>query len=496
MSSTHSDGPLVARERQLQELWRQVAGSAETGLRVAVVRGPAGIGKTRLLQAFAERARASGAAVIAGRSPHLGGHPHAALSDVLGAYVRTGGAAAAQVRRAGDALVGLVPALAAFDPRPPGAPDVVSVVQATFRLVRQVTERRPLVVIVDDAHLADADSCEVLATLQRHAADLPWTLALGWRDPADTRPAARELLELLRRDREVVDIELAPLDGDDAAAFIAALLGDGLPARSLVEMLQARAAGNPYYLEEMVRWARARDAVRRTGLQWMPVAGLEQELPPSLEAALRERTRGLAPAARQLLEWLVVAGAPVGFPLLAGVTGMPAAALADALDDLRRAGLVAEHGGRRAEYTVHHPLLREWCSARWARRVVGSPTAPWPGRSATAARRWGASPPTSSRAPSPATPRPPPRRWRRARRRRHRCTTPTRCAGTKRCCSSSSRATRGCGCAPSTASASSPPTPAAPTSASPRSTSCSPAPPRATGCAAPPSGGGWRPCGW
>ncbi|HEX3605206.1 MAG TPA: AAA family ATPase [Candidatus Dormibacteraeota bacterium] len=359
MSSTHSDGPLVARERQLQELWRQVAGSAETGLRVAVVRGPAGIGKTRLLQAFEDRARASGAAVIAGRSPHLGGHPHAALSDVLGAYVRTGGAAAAQVRRAGDALVGLVPALAAFDPRPPGAPDVVSVVQATFRLVRQVTERRPLVVIVDDAHLADADSCEVLATLQRHAADLPWTLALGWRDPADARPAARELLELLRRDREVVDIELAPLDGDDAAAFIAALLGDGLPARSLVEMLQARAAGNPYYLEEMVRWARARDAVRRAGLQWMPVAGLEQELPPSLEAALRERTRGLAPAARQLLEWLVVAGAPVGFPLLAGVTGMPAAALADALDDLRRAGLVAEHGGRRAEYTVHHPLLRE-----------------------------------------------------------------------------------------------------------------------------------------
>jgi DNA-binding NarL/FixJ family response regulator len=359
MPGTHRDSPLVARERQLQELWRQVASSAETGLRVAVVRGPAGIGKTRLLQAFGERARTSGAAVIAGRSPHLGGHPYAALSDVLGAFVRGSGSAGAQVRRAGDALVGLVPALAAADGRTAGAPDVVSVVQATFRLVRQVTERRPLVLLVDDAHLADADSCEVLATLQRHAAELPWTLALGWRDPADARPAARELLELLRRDREVVDIELAPLDGDAAAALVAALLGDGLPARSLVEMLQARAAGNPYYLEEMVRWARARGAVRRVGLQWLPAAGLEQELPPNLESALRERTRGLDPVARQLLEWLVVAGGRVGFPLLVAVTGAAPGPLADALDTLRTTGLVAEHGGRHAEYTVHHPLVRE-----------------------------------------------------------------------------------------------------------------------------------------
>jgi DNA-binding NarL/FixJ family response regulator len=359
MPGTHRDTPLVAREHQLQELWRQVASSAETGLRVAVVHGPAGIGKTRLLEAFEERARTSGAAVIAGRAPHLGGHAYATLSDVLGGFVRSSGSAGAQVRRAGAALVGLVPALAAADGGPGGAPDVLSVVQAAFRLVRQVTERRPLVVIVDDAHLADADSCEVLASLQRHAADLPWTLALGWRDPADARPAPRELLDTLRRDRAVVDVELAPLDGDAAAALIAALLGDGLPSRSLVEMLQARAAGNPYYLEEMVRWARAHDAVQRVGLQWLPVPAREQELPPNLEAALRERTRGLDPVARQVLEWLVVAGGRVGLPLLGAVSEAGAAPLADALDALRAAGLVAELGGRRAEYFVDHPLVRE-----------------------------------------------------------------------------------------------------------------------------------------
>ncbi len=359
MPSTHRSGPLVARERELQELWRQVALSAETGLRVAVVYGPAGIGKTRLLEAFEARARSSGAAVLAGRAPHLRGHAYATLSDALGAFVRAGGSAAAQVRRAGDALAGLVPALAAADGSPPGPPDVLSVVQASYRLIRQVTERRPLVVVVDDAHLADADTCEVVASLQRHAADLPWTLALGWRDPADARPAARELLDTLRRDREVVDVELGPLDGDAAAALVAAVLGDGLPARSLVELLQARAAGNPHYLEEMVRWARAHDAVRRMGLQWLPVEGREQELPPNLEAALRERTGRLDPEARRVLEWLVVAGERTGLPLLTAVSGVEAAPLADALDALRGCGLVGEQGGRRAEYCVDHPLVRE-----------------------------------------------------------------------------------------------------------------------------------------
>ena len=359
MPGTHRDTPMVAREPQLQELWRQVAASAETGLRVAVVRGPDGIGKSRLLDAFEERARGSGAAVIAGRSPHLGRHPYATLSDLLGAFVRGSGSGGAQVRRAGEALVALVPALAVADGHSGGAPDLLSVVQATFRLVRHVTERRPLVVIVDDAHLADADSCEVLDMLVRHAGDLPWTLTLGWRDPADARTAARELLDTLRRDREVVDLELTPLDGDAAAALVAALLRDGLPARSLVEMLQARAAGNPYYLEEIVRWALAHDAVRRTGLQWLPVPGRGEELPPNLEAALRDRTRDLDTLSRQVLEWLVVARERVGFPLLAAVTGADTAALAGALDALRAAGLVAEQGGRRADYVVDHPLVRE-----------------------------------------------------------------------------------------------------------------------------------------
>jgi DNA-binding CsgD family transcriptional regulator/tetratricopeptide (TPR) repeat protein len=361
--------PLVAREQTLQELWLQVAASASQGMRAALLRGPAGSGKTRVLEAFAERARQAGAAVIAGRAPAVGGYPYAALADALGAYVRSSAPAGGVVRRAGDALVRLVPALAALEGSSGagvavGPPDALAVVQAGYRLVRQITERRPLVLVVDDAQLADADTCDALDSLQRHAADLPWTLVLGWRDPAEeVRPAARRLVEALRRERDAAEVLLEPLGVVAAAELIAALLGEGLPAAGLVEMIHRRAAGNPYYMEEMVRWLSATGRLHRLGLQWLATEGSEEELPPSLEEALRSRVAGLPDSARETLGWLAAAGGFADLRLLETVTGLRPMALADGLAALVRAGLVVEQGGRRAWYHVHHPLVGE-CAYR------------------------------------------------------------------------------------------------------------------------------------
>lgn len=352
--------PLVAREQSLQALWGEVAASATAGMRAAVVRGPAGSGKTRLLEAFAERARSAGATVLPGRAPALGGHPYAALADALAGYVRSSAPAGGQVRRAGAALASLVPALASPEAVPAGPPETLAVVQAAYRLVREVTLRRPLVLLLDDAHLADSDTCEVLSALSRHGADLPWTVVFGWRDPSEeVRPHALRLLEQLRRERDCLDLDLEPLRPAATAELVAALLGDGLPAPSLVSMLQGRTAGNPYYVEEMVRWLRDSGRLRRAGLQWLAVPGSEADLPPSLEETLRHRTRSLDAGARTVLQWLAVAGGSLDLALLTEVSGLEAATLADALDRLVSVGLVAEERARRTGYRVRHPLVAE-----------------------------------------------------------------------------------------------------------------------------------------
>ncbi len=353
--------PLIGRERVLDALWGEVTASAAQGGRVAVVRGPAGIGKTRLLEEFAQRARSLGAVVVAGRSSAVGGYPYGALADALAAYVRSSAPAAATIRRAGTPLASLVPALvAADDPAAVAEPSMLAVVQAAYRLVAHVTERRPMLLILDDVHAADAETCEVLHSLRRHAHQCPWTLVLGLRQPGDERTApGRRLVDTLRRDGECLDVELEPLDQPATAALATAVLGEGLPAPSLVEMLHRRTAGNPYYVEEMVRWFRGTGHLRRQGLQWSLVPGSEEGVPPSIEEALAERISTLPAADRAVLEWICAAGGRAELGLLGDVSGLDAASLGASLEQLSHANLVTEEGGRAALYRVRHPLVSE-----------------------------------------------------------------------------------------------------------------------------------------
>ncbi|MBV9525805.1 MAG: ATP-binding protein, partial [Candidatus Dormibacteraeota bacterium] len=84
MPATTAPTPLVGREDAVNRLWAAVEASTDGGMRTVVVRGPAGIGKTRVLDEFAVRARGAGTAVIAGRAPAVGGFAFGALADALG----------------------------------------------------------------------------------------------------------------------------------------------------------------------------------------------------------------------------------------------------------------------------------------------------------------------------------------------------------------------------------------------------------------------------
>src|SRR5258707_296733 len=119
---------------------------------------------------------------------------------------------------------------------------------------------------------------------------------------------ARNLVVDLRRQGELVDVDLEPLDAAATGGLMAALLGEGLPAASFIAMVHQRTAGNPYYVEEMTRWLLETGRLHRAGIQWLHASGCEDELPPSIDEALLDRIRVLPPAARSILEWLAAAG--------------------------------------------------------------------------------------------------------------------------------------------------------------------------------------------
>src|SRR6266566_8750698 len=153
-------GPvLVGRDDEVACL-EAIAGRAREAAEVVVVDGEAGIGKTTLLRAWAGRRTAAGDTVlIASCGPLDRSMPLDALLTALAALLRgLGPDPAADVLGADAALLGPLLSLAPGPRLPPMLADSMLgpavLYSALVRALRRLTERAPLVVVIDDAHLA------------------------------------------------------------------------------------------------------------------------------------------------------------------------------------------------------------------------------------------------------------------------------------------------------------------------------------------------------
>ncbi len=152
------------------------------------------------------------------------------------------------------------------------------------------TQPSPLIVVFDDAHLADDASLDLLAALVAFTHQHPWLLCIGHRD--DWCPAGAELMAL------------APLTDADAAQLTDSLVGDVLSAYDR-RALEDRGGGNPLFLSELARTARE--------------SGSAEDLPESIESLLMARIDQLAVPDRMLLRDASVLGTKFDPAFLASV---------------------------------------------------------------------------------------------------------------------------------------------------------------------------------
>ena len=161
-------GMLVGRERHLVELWAALDEAVAGRGGLLLLAGEAGVGKTRLAEELAAEAASRGGLVVWGRGWEGAGAPAFwPWVQVLRACV--GGTPAGP--RAGE-IASLVPELAAVPDRGPAAGLSPDPEQVRFRLFDGVTRYllaaaadRPLLVVLDDLHWADASSLQLLAFL-------------------------------------------------------------------------------------------------------------------------------------------------------------------------------------------------------------------------------------------------------------------------------------------------------------------------------------------
>ena len=349
---------LVGREWELAELTAMLDRSINGHGCVACVVGPAGIGKSRIVAETASIAASHGVQVFSTFcESHTSDVPFHAVTRLLRAALGIAEidqeAARAQVRtRVSGAdsadLVLLDDLLGIRDPAaelPKIAPDarrrrLTALVNAAS-LARQV----PAFYVIEDAHWIDHTSESMLADFLSVIPQTPSLVLITYRP---------EYRGALSRTPGTETIALAPLDDSQTGALIGELLGSHPSVAALADQITERAAGNPFFVEEIVRDLADRGVLAgERGAYVCQREDTEVSVPATLHAAIAARIDRLDSAAKSTLNAAAVIGSRFSADLLGTLIGDTA------LTELTQAGLIDQvMYTPRGEYAFRHPLIR------------------------------------------------------------------------------------------------------------------------------------------
>jgi DNA-binding CsgD family transcriptional regulator/tetratricopeptide (TPR) repeat protein len=307
-------GRVVEREALSAACTRASAGRSQ----VLLITGPAGIGKTRLVEDLCAQARAgtAPAQVLIGESAPLVGATLAygpfvaALRDHAEWLLDDGGTGdmLTQRHRLFLRVLGVLSGLAA---------------------------EAPLLLVLEDLHWADRSSRELLTFLAVRLQDQPVMVVATIREDELENEARRWLTEL-ERCPHVTRLRLAGLADDEIAELITDFMSGSVSADQVAAVVTA-ADGNPLYARELAGAGPA-------------------GLPASITDAVVARASGITPSVRELVDQVSVADSGVSHELLAATIPLPETALLSAVRAAIDSGLLVPIGDG---YAFQHTLIRQ-----------------------------------------------------------------------------------------------------------------------------------------
>ena len=223
--------------------------------------------------------------------------------------------------------------------------------EAVYELLINLSLTAPLLMVLDDVQWADGSSCEMLGYLARRLQGHPIALLATCRETElAANSVLHSLLSHMQREHAVEYARVEPLTDAQIATLVAHLPGN------LVQHIQAQAAGNPFFAEELAFSLRVGQGGRDAP------GGESPELPKTITAALNQRVLRLSSPCQQLLGRAAVLGGSFSFPLICametGASSLDEDSMLDMLDEALRLGVLTEEGsGTRITYRFWHPLL-------------------------------------------------------------------------------------------------------------------------------------------
>ena len=333
------------------EKQRAVAGE----FRCVLLSGDPGVGKTRLASEFLARQDKSTPTLLARAYPFSSTASFGVWGEALDRYLRS--LTTEEVSRLCggflDDLAGLLRSVArARGSAPDQEPPRLRLLEGLAELLENLERDAPLVLFLDDVHLADASSWEALAYLARNLSDTRILVIAAARlgELADQH-AANEVLFGLEQEGLLHKVVLRPLELDAVGKLAEEAIGKE-PSEALVNWLAERARGNPLFALELIQALLDEGAdLSRPSLR---------ALPGGLAERVSSRLKLLDEAALEILELMAALGRPAELGDLTRLSGRPLESLGEMLRQLVRSRLVVEEGrGREVTYEIEQPLVRE-----------------------------------------------------------------------------------------------------------------------------------------
>jgi AAA ATPase-like protein len=336
-------GTLRGRDAELAVLAGRLD-AAETGTgSLLVLEGPAGIGKTTLLDVAATRGRERGMAVLRARGNPLEQDFSFGIARQAFAPVQSG-AAWRELCRGPAALAERV--LTAGAPTPATSADAVyAATHGLFWLTAAHAVQRPTVLCVDDVHWADIPSLRWLVGLVRRVDELPLTLVVAVRtgEPVADPGTLGELLA----GATGTSLRLRPLGADAAATIVRAALPTAGP--TLTSACHTATGGNPFLLTTLLAHLRA----ERIEPDETAAAAVEGIGPHLVTRWVDQRLRRLPDGTADVARALAVLGPAATVRHAAALAGLEIERAAVLTDALRAAGIVAPGAG----LALAHPIV-------------------------------------------------------------------------------------------------------------------------------------------
>jgi DNA-binding CsgD family transcriptional regulator/tetratricopeptide (TPR) repeat protein len=368
--------PFVGRSAELETLRTLIPKAEGEGRRVVLLGGEPGAGKSRLVREFAGEVARDGALVLYGACDAVVRTPYGPFAQALEWLARALDAAElrATVGPGGGELTRLLPGLPAkigeLPPPVKADPDTERhrLHTAVTDLLDGVSRRRPVMLVIEDGHWADAPTLLML----RHLARSGWSgrvlLFATFRDTdADVPEGLAQTLADLRRSDDVVRLRLGALSDAEVSEFVQRAaegrLGPEGPdvARAITELT----GGNAFLVCELWRELLETSVIEVVdGIMRLADSLAALGTPESVREVVSERLSRLAPATTELLELAATVGAEFELEIVRRGSRLGEPEFVAALDEAIRGGIVEELPGRRLVFRFNHELVRRAVSDR------------------------------------------------------------------------------------------------------------------------------------